>query len=346
MAEPILVGGEELAARLRSALSDAGASPASADSAVRAMMHASRLGVDSHGARLVEHYASVLRSGRINPEPDLTVSRRAAASAVVDGDDGLGHHAAYRAMEEAVSLAREAGVGAVGVVRSSHFGAAGAYAIEAARAGMVGFATTNADSAVSLHGGQYPFHGTNPLAFAAPSGGAKPWLLDMATSSIPFNRVFLYRSLGLPLPDGVAADEAGRPTTDAQATRMLLPVGGADFGFKGAALAGVATIFSAVLQGAVLDHAMLPMGGEDRTTPRGMGHFVMAIDPDRFGGRQVFEEGMATYLEALRAGPPRPGAAVMAPGDREWQVEAERERDGIPIDPDTAAFLGVGRAGR
>ena len=263
---------------------------------------------------------------------------------MVDGDDGLGHHAAYRAMAEAVALAREAGIGAVGVVRSSHFGAAGAYARAGGEAGMVAFATTNADRLVALHGGASPFHGTNPLAFAAPSGGERPWLLDMATSSIPFNRVFLYRSLGLTLPEGVAADATGVPTRDPRAVEMLLPLGGADYGFKGAALAGVATLFSAVLQGAALDHEMIRMvGGGDMTTPRGMGHFVMAIDPAFFGGTAVFADGMRRYLAALRAAPARPGEAVMAPGDREWRVEAERARDGIPLDPDTAAFLGFAR---
>ena len=127
MSQPIQVAAAELARRLRRALTGAGASEGSADSAVRALMHASRIGVDSHGARLAAHYAPCSRSGRINPRPELRVTRKAAAVAVVDGDDGLGHHAAYRAMEEAVAIAREAGIGAVGVVRSSHFGAAGAY---------------------------------------------------------------------------------------------------------------------------------------------------------------------------------------------------------------------------
>jgi ureidoglycolate dehydrogenase (NAD+) len=340
MPQQILVPLAELERRLTRALTGAGASEASAGSAVRALMHASRLGVDSHGARLAPHYAAVLGTGRINPRPELRVTRRGAAAAVVDGDDGLGHHAAYRAMAEAVALAREAGVGAVGVVRSSHFGAAGAYALAAAEAGMVGFVTSNADSAVTLFGGRAAFHGTNPLAFAAPSGGARPWLLDMATSSVPFNRVLLYRVLGKGLPPAVAADEAGEPTEDPDAVRMLLPLGGEDFGFKGAALAGVATILAAVLQGAALDHAMLPMGGEDRATPRGMGHFCLAIDPGFFGGREAFERGMRDYLAALRALPAREGAEVMAPGDREWRLEAERARDGVPLDPETAAFLG------
>ena len=125
----------------------------------------------------------------------------------------------------------------------------------------------------------------------------------MATSSIPFNRVFLYRSLGLTLPEGVAADEAGAPTRDPHAAAMLLPFGGAEFGFKGAALAGLATILSAVLQGAVLDHEMIRMTGDgDMATPRGMGHFVLAMDPTFFGGRDAFASGNA----ALPRRAPRP----------------------------------------
>ena len=343
MRQPVTVRGEVLAERLDAALREAGASEASAASTVRALMHASSLGVDSHGARLVVHYCSVLRSGRLNGDPKLRVDRRGAAAAVLDGDDGLGHHAAYRAMEEAVALAREAGIGAVGVVRSSHFGAAGAYARAGAEAGMLTFITTNADSAVALHDGAAAFHGTNPLAFAAPVAGARPWLFDMATSSIPYNRVLLYRTLGRTLPESVAADAGGVPTRDPHAVAMLLPLGGVDFGFKGAALAGVATLFSAVLQGAVLDSDMLAMvGGTDMTTPRGMGHFAMAVDPAFFGGAEAFAAGMDRYLAALRGATARPDEVVMAPGDREWRVEIERARDGIPLDPDTADFLGLG----
>jgi len=344
MSVPTLVAPDLLEALLENALRAAGACAASAGAAVRAMMHASRIGVDSHGARLVVHYDKVLRGGRVKGTPDIAVRCTAAATAVVDGDDALGHHAAYVAMDTAIELARESGIGAVGVVRSSHFGAAGAYARVAAEAGMIGFATTNSDKVVAPFQGREAFHGTNPLAFAAPSGEARPWLLDMATSSIPLNRLLLFKSLGVSLPQGVAVDEAGRPTTEPSEGRTLLPLGGVDFSFKGAALAGVATLFSAILQGMTLDHAFIPMvGGDDYSTPRQMGHFLLAIDPDRFGGRDVFAAGMAAYLAALRAAPAQEGAEVLAPGDREWRVEAEREKAGIPIDPDTAAFLGLPR---
>ena len=330
----------ELEQRVQAALRGIGTSEESLLAATRAMMHASLTGVDSHGVRLVMHYATMLNGGRINKNPQLRFDSDNTASTMLDGDDGLGHYAAYRAMDEACARARVSGIAAIGVRRSSHFGAAGAYALAAAQAGCIGFATTNTDSMVPLFGGAKRFHGTNPLAFAAPMPGQNPWLLDMATSSIPMNRVLLYRSLDKALPAGVAADQHGNPVTDPHQADMVLPLGGEDYGYKGAALAGVATLFSAVLTGTTLDPDFIPMvGAEDISTPRNMGHFVLAIDPDHFAGRAIFEMGMAQYVAALRNAPAREGQTVMAPGDREWQISEDRRQHGVPIDPDTARFL-------
>lgn len=337
----VTVAVERVEARVREKLLAAGADAVSAEATVRALMHASLHGVDSHGVRLVGYYDGALRSGEINRRPQVTLRRTAAATAMLDGDDGLGHHTSYRAMAAAIEIAREAGLGAVGATRSSHFGAAGAYALAAAEAGMIGLATTNAESMVALFGSAEAFHGTNPFAIAAPVPDDKPWLLDMATSSIPFNRVLLYRSLGQTLPEAIAANEAGLPVRDPHEAAMLMPMGGAEYGFKGAALAGLATLLSAILTGANLDHEMLSLGKGKEPAPPGLGHFFLAIDPARFAGAAMMADGMRRYLDALRAVPPRAGgAAPMAPGDREWRVAEERSRDGIPLDPDTARFLG------
>ena len=326
-------------------LRQAGASEASLAAATRAMMHASMVGVDSHGVRLTQHYCNMLAGGRLNKTPQLTVDYRASGSAMVNGDDGMGHYAAYKAVAVGIELAQKAGVGAVGIAHSSHLGATGAYALAGAEQGYVTFATTNTDSMVALFDGASKFHGTNPLAFAAPVPGSRPWLLDMATSSIPMNRVLLHRSLGLELPAGVAADKDGSPVTDPDAVEMLLPLGGADYGYKGAALAGVATLFSALLTGTTLDTDFIPMyggAGGDISTPRNMGHFVLVIDPDKFVGREMFGLMMTRYLAGLRGAAVRDGAErVMAPGDREWEEVAQRERDGVPVDPDTVKFLGL-----
>jgi LDH2 family malate/lactate/ureidoglycolate dehydrogenase len=123
---------------------------------------------------------------------------------------------------------------------------------------------------------------------------------------------------------------------------MLIPLGGMDYGFKGAALAGLATLLTAVLQGTTLDTEFIPMiGATDMSTPRNMGHFFLAVSPDHFGGRESFNRVMAHYLQLLRGSPAREGGKVMAPGDREWAVIRERQEKGIPVDLDSARFLGL-----
>jgi ureidoglycolate dehydrogenase (NAD+) len=339
----ILVPADDLSQRVSSALLEAGACEASAAAAVRAMMHASTVGVDSHGVRLVEHYCGMLEGGRLNRRPDIKVRRTAAASAMLHGDDGLGHYAAYRAVEVGMEMARDSGVAAIGIEHSSHLGAAGAYALAGAEQGFITFATTNTDAMVTLFDGAQRFHGTNPLAFAAPVPGSRPWFLDMATSSIPMNRVLLHRSLGAPLPAGVAADKDGIATNDPMKVDMLLPLGGEEFGYKGAGLAGVATLFSALLTGTTLDPDFIPMYGTDNIhEPRNMGHFILVVDPDKFAGAQLFAGAIAGYLASLRDAPARTGGGpVMAPGDREWAEADRRMIEGIPIDPDTARFLNI-----
>lgn len=336
----ILVNSVDLDAKVRAALAEAGADTRSADATTRALMHASKLGVDSHGVRLTPHYCKVLRGGRVNGRPNMQTARTAPGASIINADNALGHLAAYEAVELATSAARETGVAAVGIRASSHFGAAGAYAVAGAEAGCVTIAMTNSDPGVSLHGGAESFHGTNPIAAAAPLPGEKPWLLDMATSAVPMNRVLLYRVLGLELPDAVAADGSGRPTRDPGQAEMLLPVGGA-FGFKGAGLAGLVTILSAVLVGAKADPFIAPMEGEDVSTPRDVGQFILAFDPAFFAGRSEYEIAMRSYVDALRATRSREGERAMAPGDREWATERERTRTGIPVDFETADFLKI-----
>ncbi|MDX1782414.1 MAG: Ldh family oxidoreductase [Thalassovita sp.] len=315
-----------------------GTDQATAESASRAMMHGSVYGVDSHGVRLLDHYVRAFQGGRLKKTPKLAFNRIRSGSALLEADHGHGALATYAAVDHACDMAAETGIAAVGIRNSSHFGPAGAYTMAAAQKGMLALTTCNSDSFVRLHDGAMPFHGTNPISLALPSGGEDPWLLDMATSAVPFNRVRLYRSLDQDLPEGVASDRDGVDTTDAHAAEMLAPVGG-EFGFKGAGLGGVAEILSAVLTGMRLSPEILPMGGQDMSTPRELGAFVMVLDPDAFIGAELVRAGMQRYLEMLRNSPTRDGARVMAPGDREWDVARKRRAEGIPVDPDTVQAM-------
>ena len=314
-------------------LTGAGADEPSAHAATRAMLHASLHGIDSHGFRLLPHYRAAILGGRLNGTPTMTFTATRPGSGTLDADHAHGARAMYQAASHAGEMARKTGIAAVGIQNSSHFGAAGAYALDLAEKGFGALVFGNSDSLVRLHDGAVRYHGTNPIAVGFPADD-NPWLLDMATSSIPWNRVQLYRSLGETLPVGIASDTSGADVIDPDKADMLAPLGGA-FGFKGAGLGGVAEIFSAVMTGMRISPEILSMDDPDMSTPRHLGAFIIALDPSAFVAAEIFSTGMRNYLSSLRSSPPREGARVMAPGDREWDEADRRRVEGIPIDPAT-----------
>jgi len=324
---------------LSGALQAAGTAQDCAAAVAGALTEASLRGVDSHGIRLLVHYVRGVEGGRINPNPQLSFSPSGPATGVVNGDNGFGHYASFFAIDHATRLARETGVAAVSVTHSSHFGAAGCYVLRAAAQGFAALSTCNSDSFVLPHDGIRPFHGTNPLTFAAPVPGERPFLMDMATSVIPWNRVQDLKMQRQPMPADVSVDARGEPTLDPEQSAALLPLGGMRFGFKGAALAAMAEVLSAVMTGMPHCNRLLGMAGPDFSTPRHLGHFFVVIDPKRFVTAEVYETSMRAYLNDLRSQPSRPNTRVMAPGDREWAVEAQRLEHGIPLsEPLARAF--------
>lgn len=328
----VLVDIQDMERFCNEALIAASTDEPTARTVTRALMHASVHGVDTHGVRLLPHYIAAFKGGRLNTVPEPRLVAENGAVAVMDGDDAHGARATYKATEHAIELARTHGVGAVAIRRSSHFGAAGAYAVEVAHAGLVGIVFGNSDAMVRLHSGAEPFHGTNPIAIAAPTGADNPWLFDMATSAVPYNRVALSRWLGIKLASGVASDQRGQDTADPHEAVMLAPLGGPVHGYKGAGLAGVAEIFSSAFSDSPLSVELAPMVSADMSAPRGLGAFVMAVDPAAFLGLDVFKHIMDRYLTKIRASHSAENAQVMAPGDREWDEAARRRKHGILID--------------
>ena len=302
-----------------------------AQSVANALTETSLRGVDSHGIRLLLHYIKAVQGGRINPHPKLAFTRTGASTGIVDGDNGFGHHVSYFAIDQAVTLAQEGGVGAVSVINSSHFGAAGCYVLRAAYQGFASLAFCNSDSLVLPHDGLHSFYGTNPIAFAAPVPGAQPFLLDMATSVVPWNRVQDYLMEGLPLPPDATVNNAGEPTIDPAQSKALLPLGGALYGYKGAGLASMVEVLCAIMTGSPFCSRLPAMKGPDFSAPRRLGHFFLVIDYRRFVSAQIYEAGMRAFRDELRSQPAKAGRKVMAPGDREWATWEVRKQRGIPV---------------
>ncbi|HWO93603.1 MAG TPA: Ldh family oxidoreductase [Dehalococcoidia bacterium] len=309
-----------------------------ADVAADVLVQADLRGVESHG---VSNYINLiyvpgLKAGNINPHPRIHVEHARHATAVINGDGGLGMVVGHFAMSEAIHLARDAGAAWVTARNSRHFGMAGYYAMMALEHDMIGFSFTNAGPLQVPTYGRQPMLGTNPIAFAAPAGEEWPFVLDMATSTVAIGKVIGAMRTGGLIPLGWAVDSEGRPTSDAGAAvqaRALMPLGGAaeTGGYKGYGLATMVDILSGVLSGAGFSAALA--GGE-------VGHCFGAICIDAFRPAAEFKSTMDEAIRALRNSAKAEGAErIYVAGEKEFETERERRTNGIPLHPEVVETL-------
>ncbi|MGH7042819.1 MAG: Ldh family oxidoreductase, partial [Acetobacteraceae bacterium] len=293
--------------------------------------------VDSHGMSMLPSYDRMRRQGRIRLDARPRILKETPVSALVDGGGGLGHVPARFAMGTAIGKARAAGLAAVAVRNSAHFGACGFYTLMAAEAGLVGIACTSAAGIqVAPTFGRAPRLGTDPWSFAAPSADGVPFLLDMATTTVAAGRVRNKANEGQGCPPGWVLDERGQPGADPLAVSKggsLTSLGGApeNSSYKGYGLAVMVNILAACLSGSTLItdpmHLKQPWGQD-------IGHFFLALDPALFRDGGAFQGDVARFLGDLRGTPPAdPEHPVMVAGDPQRATAARRMQEGIPVGP-------------
>jgi L-2-hydroxycarboxylate dehydrogenase (NAD+) len=303
-----------------------------ADAAVcaRLMGEADLTGADAHGVFRLPQYVRRLKAGGFNPNPNITVKRSAPATALVDGDNAMGHLVMSRAAETAMAIARETGVAWVGVRRSNHAGPAGLYAEMPAAESMIGIyaAVANANH-MAVWGGADPLLGTNPLAIGVPSG-AGPMVLDMATTVVSYGTVKNYALQGKALQPGWMVNTAtGEDITDAKraAEGLLLPIGG----YKGSGLAVMLGLIAGPLNRAVFGADVIDFNADDASETN-TGHFILALDIARFLALEDYKAEVDRHLRELKASKRLPGAdEIRMPGERRRQCREERLRNGVPL---------------
>lgn len=295
---------------------------------VASLIQTSLRGVDSHGIELLPHYVRALDSGRINADPRYRFEQTGASTGRLDADHAFGHASGAAGMQHAIELARAAGIGAVTVYNSTHFGAAAYFALLAANEGLIGLSFTHADSLLLTHGGRRAFFGTNPICFAAPCASEEPFCLDMATSQVSWNKIVRRRESGAPLGEGWAFDEDAEPTTDAEAARTLAPAGS----YKGFGLSMMVEILCGVLTGMPAGREITRMYADPIEQKRLLGHFFMAVDVARFIDPDAFRSRLQAMMEEVRREPRKDEAVpVLVPGDPEKMTFVQRSAEGIPL---------------
>ncbi|OUC08207.1 hypothetical protein RY27_10360, partial [Litorilinea aerophila] len=231
---------------------------------------------------------------------------------------------------------------------SHHFGAAGYYPWMALQQDLIGigltgrFAARGAEIGVVPTFAAVPMFSTNPISIAFPTAEEPPFLLDMATSITPYNRVKMYQELGRILPLGWGMDDQGQPATDPAVVRRLYPLGGSREmgGHKGYGLAMVVEVLCAGLSGEWCDGH-----DEDDRCFEGYAqthdaHFFGAIRVDLFRPLEEFKRSMDAMIRALHAAPKEPGQErIYVAGEIEHETEQERRRKGIPLPANVVADL-------
>ncbi|HOV22995.1 MAG TPA: Ldh family oxidoreductase [Candidatus Marinimicrobia bacterium] len=339
MSKEVIVNVTELDNFVRQVLIAHGLNAEDARITAEVLIRADRRGIGSHGVARLKRYVDGLDSGVIRPNPDVKIIRETPVSLVIDGDGGMGQPIAYRAMQKCIEKARTAYMCFAAIRNSNHYGIAGYYVLMALAEGMMGVSLTNTTPLVVPTFGRNVTIGTNPIAIGFPGKKERPFLLDMATSTVPRGKLEVYARKGEPIPDCWACDEDGKPSTDAAAllddminrrVGGLLPLGGGTEltgGHKGYGLSAVVDILCGVLSAGMVGTEVARYSN----APAGVSHFIGAINPDAFVGTDLIGEGIDKYIQMLRNADKAAGQErIYVAGEKEFLAE-ERYRDFVPL---------------
>ncbi len=297
--------------------------------AMDALVVADERGCETHGvSNMLRNYVKMFDEGGINPTPDMKIVREAPATATLDADGAHGLVACPRAMEIAISKAKEFGMGAVTIFNSRHPGMMAYHSMLALEHDMIGYAITGGGAVMVPTHGAVPRVGAVPHSWAVPAKSMPPFVLDISSSAVAANKIQLLRRTGAPVLPGLIADEEGTPIMGEQpvpeATR-LLPFGATrEMGsHKGYGMAVIGQIFAGILSAGVFGV----------TNPPGNGtQFVAAYSIDAFADVDSFKQSMDDFLQYLVETPPAPGHdRVFYAGLPEHEEAQKRTVEGIPL---------------
>jgi len=329
----ILVPAGELTPFAAALLDAIGVPHAKSQLVAESLVAANLRGVDSHGLQLLPYYIEQIEWGDMDAKADGRVISESGSCLHYDGQNGIGQAIAETCCAHAVRMAAASGMGMVVARESNHFGAAAFWAQKMAAAGQIGIVMCNASALVPPWQGKEPRLGTNPICVAVPGGEEKPWLLDMATTTVAAGKIFKAKINGQPqIPVNWAMDSEGVPTTDTETALkgLLMPLGG----YKGSGLAMMAEILCAVLSGGAMS---TELGGiRFRGKPVRVSQMFLAIDIARFQPLDEFRTRMDQLIRLMKTTPPAKGySEVLVAGDPEWRMEEERRKNGVPVGPGT-----------
>jgi LDH2 family malate/lactate/ureidoglycolate dehydrogenase len=311
---------------------------ADADVVGAIMAEADARGADAHGIFRLPAYVKRIRAGGMNMRPDIRIARERPGSAVLDGDNGIGHLIMKKAADLAVQKARTTGVAWVGARMSNHAGPAGIYARMPLAHGMIGiYMAVGSANHMPPWGGTDMLLSTNPIAIAVPGRSRPPIVLDMATTNAAYGKVKAKAQRGEMMPEGWMVGRDGKPLLDPKRSNegFLLPIGGA----KGYGLAMMFGLLAGTLNGAAFGKDVVDFN-QDYASTTNTGHTVIALDVEAFMPLQEFEEQVDDIWAQMKSSALLPGwDEIRLPGEQSTRTYEERAANGVPMHPELRATL-------
>jgi 3-dehydro-L-gulonate 2-dehydrogenase len=325
---------EEVQKTLAGVLRKLGFSAERAQTCARLFAETSRDGIYTHGINRFPRFVATIRNGCVDPAAEPEVTARFGALERWDGRKGPGNLNALAAMDRAIVLARELGVGSVTLGNTNHWMRGGTYGWQAAEAGMIGICWTNTMPNLPPWGGTEPVIGNNPLVIAVPRAGG-PVVLDMAMSQFSYGALESYRKRGEMLPVDGGFDAEGKLTRDPAAveqSRRLLPAGY----WKGSGLAVVLDMIAAMMSLGRATHEIAP----DPLLEAGVSQVFLALNPGAFGpAPEAARIADAIVASLHKCAPAAPGGKVRYPGEQTLLTRAENMRLGLPVEREVWAEI-------
>ncbi len=258
-------------------------------------------GTDTHGVFRMPLYVRRIKAGGINKRPDIKVVEERPATALLDGDNGMGHLVMRRAAELAIEKAKQTGVGWVGARMSNHAGPAALYAMMPLAHDMIGlYFAVGSNNHLPPTGSAEALLGTNPIAVAIPAGKEPAVVMDMAPTVAAFGKVRMKAALGEPM---------------------------------GYALSLIIGLLAGPLNGAAFGRGIVDFLKHPATATN-TGQSILAVSVDAFCPADLFKENVDAAVRTIRQSQRLPGVErVWLPGEQSHTKRLDRLANGIPIPP-------------
>ena len=293
----------------------------------KALINAEMVGAYGHGLSRLKMYCDRISKKVINPKPRIKIKKISPSISHIDADDSIGFVAADVGIKKAIDNAKKTGIALVAIKNSGHYGLSGYYAEQAVKKNLITMIYTNAPPAVAPHGALKSLFGTNPICFGCPTGSKIPFILDTSISMINRGKIRVAARNNQKIPEGVALDKHGKPTTDSKKALegVQLPIAG----YRGSGLAWMVDILSGVLTGG--NHSgKVKDPFDDFSGPQNIGHLFIVFKSNLFDSN--FNKRIRDNIKIIKNLPKIKGVKkITYPGENKFYRYIKNSKKNIVI---------------